>query len=544
MGKYHADNSYPAGEATPIEITASIPVPTLPVRNHLTNSRRYANHQQHNRSEALDTSTHVSSHPSPQYHPRPCSSWYSQPSISHSSCCSNQYQPTSPPPPVPRLTSAALRSLEQRFAVPEKRPEINYYKRPSSSDPWQHSDEEDEDNGEALSPAPTSVRAATPTRRVSVDAYLSVSKRTAVSEYLQDRTWLPSSPSFGQSHSTPLPVGIAVTTGCDGYSAAYGRRRSTLGSIPEVAKQVARKVSLSSPDRSGSRPPRANKNDNRKSVLTARPSRDRTTVNAQSYLLRADAGDFASESEYGYGSEAAQTITEGPTLVSIADQIPSEESGRSSLTKTVSSFAMFGPRKSAPKEAVAVSNVQRFGSNPAVIDGKKSIVGPSGNVAKHTTPVIGIPYENSRVGRSPIHITTVRDLESSTNNPRPIHQPPRSITPAHHRPLPQLNTRLTTSTTRHHRILPPQSKPLQTHTRDPYATSNQGKHLFIGTLRGPTPAGLQSLHDTMDRAITKYGEIEGRMRGCKEVRKWLRYEERNVIEWVLCYVRGRWGVEV
>lgn len=559
MGKNQADNSYPAGEATPIEITASTPVPTLPVRKYLTNSRTYTNHHQHNRSEAPNTSTHVPSVSLSQRHPRPCSSWYSQPSISHASSHSRPVQPTSPPPPVPRLTSTALRSLEQRLAVPEERPETKYYSRSSSSDPWQHSDDEDNDDNdnEALSPTSTPVRAATPTRRVSVDAHLSAAKRTAVSEYLQDRTWLPSSLSFGQSHSPPLPVGIAVTTDYDGSSAVCGRRRSTLGSIPEIAKQVARKVSLSGCDRSQGRTRKAKNSDNRKSVLTAWPERRRSPVNARPYLLRADAEDFASEYDYDYGSEPPQTITEGTTLVSVADQAPSKLARRPSLTKTVSSFAMFGPRKSTPKNAAALQNVQRPVPSQASSESKRSAVVSNDYAAKHTLPIIGASYESSRIGRSPIQITTIQELVSNRSTPHPTHQSPRSITSTQRQqPLPQLNTRLTTPTThhqpvttifsppRHHHRLTAQSKPLKARTRDPYSCSNQGKYLYVGTLRGPTPAGLQALHDTMNRAIGKYGEIEGRRRGCKEVRKWLRHEERNVIEWVLSYVRGYWGVEV
>lgn len=561
MGKYQADDSYPAGEATPIEITAQTPIPTLPVRKYLANSRTYTNQHQHKESETLRSNTYVPSHPSAQPRRRPCSSWYSQPSISHSSSHSRPFQPTSPSPPVPRLTSTALRSLEQRFAVPEQHPETNYYRRPSGSDPWQHSDDEDEDDNEALSPTSTPVRMATPTRRVSVDAFLSAAKRTAVSEYLRDRTWLPSSPSFAQSqsHSPPLAVGIAVTTTDHvGSSVVYGKRKSTLG---RIARQVARKVSLSGSDGSEGQTRKVKNSDNRKSVLTARPVRHRSIVNARPRLLRADAEDLASEYEHDCGSEPAQTVTGGTTLVSVAgekqERTPSKRSRKPSLTGTISSFAIFGARKSALKELAGTPSVPRLTLNPAGTGSKKSAVVSNDHATKHATPVIGVPYEMSRVGRSPIHITTVRELESNTNSPHSTHQPAQSITPSyHHRPLPQRTTRLTTPTThRHHQLSttifsPPRhrpiahSEPLKTRTRDPYACSNQGKYLYIGTLRGPTPAGLQSLHDTMERAIVKYGEIEGRRRGCKEVRKWLRYEERGVIEWVLCYVRGYWGVEV
>lgn len=566
MGRYQGENSYPAGEATPVQITDSTLIPTLPVQKFLGNSRTYTDQYQHTHNET--PSTYVQSHSLAQPHPRPCSSWYSQPSICHSSFShSRSSRPTSPPPLVPRLTSTALRSLEQRLAVHNDISETGDYRYQSGSDPWQHPDGEDDHDNEAVSPTSTSTRMALPTRRVSVDAYLSAAKRTAVSEYLRDRTWLPPSPSFPQSHSPPLPVGLAITTDHDGFSAVIGRRRSTPGSISEIAKQVARKASVSSSSRSGSlsrsQTRKGSKSDNRKGILTARPDRHRSGVAARPYLLRADSQEFVSGYEYERGCEHGfdrlSTRTDNAMAAASAGQGQGQSSlGRSrkpSLATFMSPSISFGTRKLSLKESVLTPSVPRSSSNSAVNGNKKAAVVLTGHRDKDVSPLIGVPYEKSRIGPSPIHISTIRTIGEGKNSVQTTHQRPCASPPARHHAQPsRIITTPNSATSRQppaHRTYPTNlpcnshlSKPLKTQTRDPLTCSNEGAYLFIGTLHGPTPSGLRSLHSTMDRAIMKHGEVEGKKKGCKEVRKWLRYEERGVIEWVLGYVRGRWGVEV
>lgn len=82
---------------------------------------------------------------------------------------------------------------------------------------------------------------------------------------------------------------------------------------------------------------------------------------------------------------------------------------------------------------------------------------------------------------------------------------------------------------------------LNTRTRDPAETSDEGSWLYIGTMRGPHPAGVRMMDEMMRRSLEKKGTTE---KGIKEIRKVLKHESRGTIEWVEVYVRSRWGVEL
>lgn len=456
-GKAHSEQSYPAREATPIEITDSIPMPVLPP------------------------------------HIRPRSSYYSQASISYSSFGFPE-RPTSIVPPVPRLTSAALLSLEERFgAASNKRSETENYQYYGTHNPWQHQYEEptmDDDDKSPVSPKNRTVKTM---RRVSVDAYLSAIKHTPISQYLRDRTWIPETPAIpGDQHV---------------HASRPSRRHSIRRSFSDMVDQTVRKASTpgSNDNNSGYAPPVGNP-ENRKSILTARPARRKSSVSARPYLFEED----YRRSEHTNGrTPAARPMGPRPQ-----------------------------PHSSRSRQARSVETVESR---------------PSKNID------LGVPYEETRRGPTPIPITSIWAANSRQSHKTPAKVRPQimttykrmtptssqySETPVSAAPSYLSYSRCNNPLSRMYPRPSVFSQTLQTRTRDPLDCSEQGSFLFIGTLRGPTPAGLRTLHDAMDKAIAKYGEIEGAFKGCKEVRKWLRHEDRSVIEWTLAYVRGRWGVEV
>lgn len=521
---------YPAGEASPVVIPDSTPEPRLATETSL----------------LAGTVPASKSSRKPQYrrptllaNPRPRSSWYSQPSVSYPRFTRiSQHDPLLPP--VPRLTPATLRSLETRFAVPESDNEVEEHY--DDRLPWYVKETdgaiEDED---AVSPK------ATPPRRVSVDAYLSAGKQTAASQYLRDRAWMNEGPGKGgndipptyHSHSSPGSNTYLVSPGIEQPSPhpfEAGRRES----LSVTAQKILRRVSQLNGERafhSGSlrhksdshdksplengaenddhrdRSKRKHSTSNYKSLLSAHPEHHKSSRTTIPHSHRAEVGTRPAEYPQ---SPKAHPRFRTPSL------------SRSSLSQF--------RRGSSVRQT----------RNPNKEDGKQNQLTTT---TKHTNKTrdpfpppppppplpppatIGTPYEKMPRGPSPIHILTLGALQTHP----PTQPPPRQQKCNNH--LASQNTTTTTTTPQAQRTTPPHLPP-----RRPAGLprTDAGLWLHIGTMRGPTPTGLRRIHDAMARDV----DAGGRGSGCKEVRRCLRYERRSVIEWVVAYVRGVWGVEV
>ncbi|KAK5953004.1 hypothetical protein OHC33_006126 [Knufia fluminis] len=455
--------SFPAGEASPVPISGPEPVLT------------------------------------PHMQPRPRSSWYSQASVSYDAPLgyTNPYAP----PPIPAhlatsaptpLTPHALRSLDEAA-------------RRAASEEW-------EDGNVPESPGGT--RQSTP------EPYLSRSKHTAVSEYLRERAWVPTTPSPAPSHTPPMPT-------------------STPPPVPSLGASMLRRFSLSS---SGDRP------------LSRRDSRRGSARSKRSSITTLPYPVSISEHEHEQlipPQHAAPVIPLQQHISSSSTQTPS--------SKFSNPFS-FSTTRSKTKSTNATSPAA---STPA------------------TDPLISTPYEQTKRGRSPIPVTTLHAFDHQVPNhgvanqalirglsqkygPAPQYQPTHTqsaqypppshrnnaipnrfdsmaVAPTRATAPPTYTTQPAPRTAAQNLLQPKHTglRVLNTRTRDPTETSDEGSWLYIGTLRGPTPAGVRMIDELMAKSLEKNGTTE---KGIKEIRRLLKHESRTTIEWTEGYLRRRWGV--
>ena len=438
-----------------------------------------------------------------QINRRPRSSWYSQGSVSYPGSVNYTNPHAQPPVPVQfststPLTPTALLSLDKAAL--------------------RVASEEREDDEVPQSPGGTVVSTLNPC--------MSRDSHTAVSEYLRERAWLPTTPML--YHTAPAPT-------------------STPPSVPSLGASIYRRLSSSS-NQEG---PLSRRGLGRESVKSKR-----TSITTLPYQVSIH------EHEYEKLPPPSHLVLPQPPNYN-----PS-----SAQTRTASS-------KSFPLRTFSITRSRtRTNTNPT---------SPSASTPA-TKASIGIPYSHTKRGPSPIPITTLPTFyhqtptKSVTNaalnrglsqryGPRPAPSQTQSSSQSQSVPYPSTAYRteavpkcfdsLSTSPQSRATALPMyrsqvqahtqaqtllfpnanRRRPLPTRTRDPTQSSDEGSWLYIGTLRGPTPSGVRMMDEIMSKSLEKKGTSE---KGVKEIRKLLRHESRTSIEWVEGYLRARWGAEL
>ncbi|KAK4929632.1 hypothetical protein LTR66_016148 [Elasticomyces elasticus] len=132
----------------------------------------------------------------------------------------------------------------------------------------------------------------------------------------------------------------------------------------------------------------------------------------------------------------------------------------------------------------------------------------------------GLPYHYAKAGIQPLPI---KPSNNNINHSRPATTPATPINSVLQRGLMQRYRPVQA------RAQPITARTLNTKTRDPQQCSDEGLYLRIGTLRGPRPQDYLALQDVMKKSLEKRGGYE---KGVKEVRKWLKGQDRWTVEWV------------
>lgn len=436
----------------------------------------------------------------PLMQPRPPSSWYSQGSISYPS--PDVYTNSDMPPPLPMhlsasvptpLTPTALRSLEEAA-------------RRAASEGW-------EDDTVPESPGGT--------RHSSSNPYMSRKQHTAVSEYLRERAWVPATPT--PSHTPPMPT-------------------STPSPVPVRESSVFRQFTLAS-DENRPLTRRTSRRDSvrskRSSITTLpypasiseheswRPAVPVTPIQPTRAVTETTSSKFSSPFSFstkGSKTKTSSTATSPAAPTPVADPFdstPYEEThrGRSPIpVMTLHAFDHQVPNKGVANAALIRGLSQKYGPQPQPAHTQYQ----SAQYPQHVFQNAAIPnrFDTAAVANQTQSQTraTAPPTYKSQSQPHPRTQAQNLLHPK------STGTRI-----------------LNVRTRDPVETSDEGSWLYIGTMRGPIPAGVRMIDEMIRKSLEKKGTTE---KGIKEIRKVLKHEGRGSIEWVEVYLRRRWGVEL
>lgn len=320
------------------------------------------------------------------------------------------------------------------------------------------------------------------TRQNSDIPYMTQAQRTAVSEYLRDRSWTPKTPR-----------NIFPTASFD-----YPEPNSAPPPVPNNQPlSILRRISV----RRGSR----------RGLDFSESGTDEFASQRQNKSIPQQASRRASSitTTWPYSLLARpQELPETPSSYVSTPRVP--DSAYSTTPCTPRTEPLLATPYQAMRQGPAPTPVKTlFGFAPQKPNSADPTAGLKKGLGKH--------YGKGSLRRKSLTCSSVQNVFAPPSYHTDMHssRPPYPVTS---------RSRLLTGS-----------------MADARERSNEGCWLFIGTMRGPTPSGVRMINEIMAKSLSKKGNTE---KGIKELRKVLRHENRTTIEWIENYVRQKWGVEV